>query len=453
MSSLSTSYKSIFLISFPIMLGSAGQNIIALIDSVFLYHLSEDDFAAIGFVGVFYLLIAAIGYGFSKGGQIVIARYLGEDEPLKIGKAFRAMFVFELILAVVMFLFMQFGSYYFFSIMVNSDVIFYKSLDYLEYRSWGVFFAYTGVASIALYTGIARTNFIIIGTLIMAAINGFFCWVLVFGEFGFPQMGIEGAGLSSTIAEISAFIIFTIYMLFDKKLKPFKILQRGKIDWDLVKLQYKLSLPIIVQMIIGLGSWFTFFSIVENLGERELAITNLVRMVYLVLCIPCWGYSATINTFVSNFIGNRKRMGVFPIIWKTAKLSFFSTLIIALPVIFFPEQILYPLLGKADMSLIQDAQPIFYVLLGILVIFSIGGVFFNGLVGTGATYFGLQLQFFTVLFYLIWVYLVIELFQLGLTWAWSAEIFYWFLMLCISFWYLKSGKWHHLAIWEKQNTT
>ena len=71
---LKTSYRQILSISVPIILGSAVQNVIALSDSVFLYHKSNDDFAAIGFVSVFYLIIAAIGYGFSKGGQIIIAR-------------------------------------------------------------------------------------------------------------------------------------------------------------------------------------------------------------------------------------------------------------------------------------------------------------------------------------------------------------------------------------------
>ncbi len=448
MKPLKTSYLSILKISFPIMLGSAAQNVIALIDSIFLYHLSEVDFAAIGFVGVFYLIIASVGYGFSKGGQIVIARYAGKEELHNIGKAFRSMLIFELILAVAMFLFMQFGSYYFFSIMVNSDAVFYKSLDYLEYRSWGVFAAYIGVAFIALYTGVARPNFILVTTSIMAVVNGILCYGLIFGNLGMPAMGIAGAGLSSTIAEIFGTGVFFIYMIFDKKIRPFKLLQRGKIDWQLVNLQYKLSLPIIVQMIIGLGSWFVFFSIVENLGDRSLAISNLVRMVYLVLCIPVFGYSTTINTMVSNFIGMRKRMAVIPITWKTAKASFFTTLLISLPVVFFPEQILWPLLGKQDMSLIQEAQPIFYVLLAILLTFSIGGVFFNGLVGTGATFFGLRLQVAAVLTYLGYVYLIVEYLQWGLAWAWSAEIAYWLIMVVITFWYLRSEKWHWLKIWE-----
>ena len=78
---LHTTFRQILSISMPIMLASAVQNLIALTDSVFLFHLSETDFATIGFVGVFYLIVAAIGYGFSKGGQILIARRMGEKRP------------------------------------------------------------------------------------------------------------------------------------------------------------------------------------------------------------------------------------------------------------------------------------------------------------------------------------------------------------------------------------
>lgn len=77
---LNTSNKSILFIALPIILGSAAQQIIGLSDSIFLYHYSELDFASIGLMSVFYLIIASTGYGFSKGGQIIIARRMGEGD-------------------------------------------------------------------------------------------------------------------------------------------------------------------------------------------------------------------------------------------------------------------------------------------------------------------------------------------------------------------------------------
>ncbi len=443
---LKTSYKQILAISTPIMLGSAVQNIIALSDSVFLYHLSEADFAAIGFVGVFYLIIAAIGFGFSKGGQILIARRVGEQKYTEVGRTFYAMLYFELALAVVMFLFMYFGAYYFFSLFVNSDVIFYKSLEYLDYRSWGVFFSYAGVAIIALYTGVARPLFIVVDTLILAVINIILNYGLIFGQWGLPEMGIAGAGLASTIAEVIAFIVFVIYVLFDKPSRKYNLFKFPKIDVPLIKAQLKIGTPIVAQAVVGLGSWFVFFGIVENLGERPLAITNLVRMVYLVLSIPCWGFSSGINTIVSNFIGAKRRDAVLPIIWKTAKICWLTTMLITLPVVLFPEYLLYPLLGGEDMSLIIDAKPTLRVLMGILFLFSFGGVYFNGLAGAGATAYGLKMQIACAIFYLVYIYFVVEYTDGGLEWAWASEIFYWLAMLLMSVWYLRSKKWYDLKV-------
>lgn len=443
---LNTSYRQILSISTPIMLGSAAQNVIALSDSVFLYHKSELDFAAIGFVGVFYLVIAAIGYGFSRGGQIMIARRMGEGRVSEVGRTFYAMVYFELTLAIVMFLFMQFGTAYFFSWFIESPIIFDKSLAYLSTRSWGVFFSYVGVSIIALYTGVARTTFIVVDTVILGVVNIALNYALIFGHWGLPAMGIAGAGLASTIAEVVAFVVFVVYILFDQRTRAYYLFHLPKIDMELIRQQYGLSVPIVAQAIVGLGSWFVFFGIVENMGERQLAITNLVRMVYLILSIPTWGFASGVNTLVSNFIGQQKRQAVFPIAWKTAKLACWSTLALTLPVIIFPHQMLYPLLGSEDMSLITEAQPTFYVLAVIMVAFSIGSVFFNALAGTGATFYGLKIQACCAVLYLAYIYVSVNVVRAPLYWAWSAEIFYWVVVLVWTLWYLRSKDWYGVRV-------
>ncbi len=443
---LNTSYRQILAISGPIMLGSAAQNVITLSDNVFLYHLGETDFAAIGFVGVFYLVIAAIGYGFSRGGQIMIARRMGEGQPYEVGRTFYAMFYYELCLGLVMFAFMKWGAYGFFDYVLEEEVILRKSMEYLEYRSWGIFFSYTGVAIIALYSGVARPTFILIDTIILAIVNIILNYALIYGHFGLPAMGIAGAALASTIAEIVAFICFVVYILLDKKNRIYRLFHLPKFDLQLVWQQFTLAFPIVAQAFVGIGSWFVFFAIIENLGERQLSISNLGRNVYLILSIPCWGFASGINTLVSNFIGQQKRQAVVPIIWKTAKLCWLITMLFTIPVVFFPHQLLYPLLGSEDMSLITEAQPIFYVLIPILTSFAIGGVFFNGMAGTGATQFGLMIQAVCALVYLAYIYLVVNFTNLGLPWAWAAEILYWVLMLALTYWYLVSRRWHRLKV-------
>jgi putative MATE family efflux protein len=440
-------YRQIWLISLPLILGSAGQNIVALSDSMFLYYYDKDDFAAIGFVGVFYLIIAAIGYGFSKGGQVLIARRMGEGKPEEVGRNFFDMLYFELALAVVMFLFMQFVCPSFFKLFVKDPDILRRSLEFLTYRSWGVFFSYSGLAIIALYTGVARTTFILIDTAILFVVNVVLCLGLIYGKFGLPEMGIAGAGLASTIAEGVALIVFIIYMFFDKKASEYHLFKPRKVDFNIIREQLRIGIPSVAQPVVGLGSWFVFFAFVENhLGKHALAVTNLVRVVYLCLSIPIWGFASSINTLVSYVIGQKDFDFVMPTIWKTAKLCLAVTMAISLPVLLFPEQSLSGLLQRTgDFHLLTDAIPILQILILILAVFSVGGVFFNALASTGAAGMGLGLQFVCAVFYLAYIYVVLSFTEGGLTWAWMGELFYWGIILAVTIWYLRSNRWHSLV--------
>jgi len=443
---LNLTYKQILAISLPIMIGSAAQNVITLSDSVFLYHVGESDFAAIGFVGVFYLIIMAIGYGFSRGGQILIARRCGAGDYRAAGGYFYAMLYFEALLALFFFFFIKYGCPYFFQFFIETEVILAKSLEYLEYRAYGIFPAFIGVSLIAFYTGIAKTTIILYDTVVLIAVNLILNYGLIYGHWGLPEMGIAGAGLASTLAELAALVVFSIYMFFDKSLRPYRLLHIPKVKRDLIITNLKIASPIVAQAVVGLGSWFFFFAIIENMGERELAISNLARVVYLVLSIPCWGYAVGANTLVSNLIGQNEGQNVMEVIRKTILICLGSTLAIAIPVLLFPKYVLYPFLGSEDMSLFVDTQPIFYILFVILTLFSIGGIYFNGMVGTGATLAGLRIQAICAAFYILLIYIFVNHLKVGLVTAWTLEVFYWVPMILMVHYYMMGEKWKLLRM-------
>ncbi|MBX2892907.1 MAG: MATE family efflux transporter [Saprospiraceae bacterium] len=442
---LDLTYRHIWRISAPIMLGSAAQNVIALSDAVLLYHLGEIEFGAIGFVGVFYITIAAIGYSFSRGGQIMIARRMGEGRPGAVGHLFHTMLLFEMALALLMWAFMHFATPWFFELFLDhSPEIYQKSLEYIHYRSFGIFFSYGGIALISLYSGIARPKIILFTTAVLALVNLVLNYGLIFGELGLPAMGIGGSGLASSIAEGVAFLVFGTYMIFDKENRKLRIFSLPEPDWTLTKQQLNLALPVVANAAVGQGSWVFFFGMVENLGPRALAISNLARMVYLLLSIPMWGFSSGANTLISNLIGQKRHHEVLLAAWKIGKLCWAVSMVLAVPILLFPGQLLYPLLGKSDMSLIGETQPIFYLLLLILSMATFGVVFINALAGTGATWFGLKLQAFTVVIYLGYLFVITNFTQLGLIWVWMAEVIYWVVMIALVVEYLRTERWHKM---------
>ena len=438
---LTTAYRSIWKVSIPIIIGSAAQNVVAMTDSVFLYYRSEDDFAAIGFVAAFYIIVAAVGFGFSRGGQILMALYAGKGEPREVGRAFYSTVYFELALAAAVFLFMTFGAYWLFASLVDSDVIFYKSLEYLDTRKWGVFASYLGVACIALYTGIARPTFIVVDTFILAITNIFLDEALIFGRYGFPEMGIAGAGLASTIAEYVALGVFLVYMVVDQENRHYLSIALPKYDPVLIREIVGLSVPIVTMSVVGLGSYFFFTGLIENFGPRALAVNNIIRIAYLILSIPAWGFCTGVNTLASYFVGREERRNVKVVLWRTVFLCLGITLVMGLPIVLFPREVLYPILGDERAYLIKAAYPVFWVLLGILVTFSFGSIFFNGLIGAGRTKLALIYQTVCALVYMLLIFVVVRTGWGNLTVAWSIEIVYWVLMFVLSFRYFRRPGW------------
>lgn len=438
---LSTSYRDIWKVSIPIIIGSAAQNVVAMTDSIFLYYKSEEDFAAIGFVATFYIIVAAIGFGFSRGGQIMMARLAGQERPEEVGHVFFSTIYFELLLALLLFSFMTFGTYWLFAGLVDSDIIFYKALEYLETRKWGIFASYLGVACIAFYTGIARPAFIIIDTFILAATNIFLDRALIFGMYGFPEMGIAGAGLASTISEYVALFIFLIYMVFDRKNRIYNVFRLPKWDPAVIREIVGLSVPIVAMSVVGLGSGFVFFGLVDNFGERALAVTNIVRIAYLILSIPAWGFCTGINTMVSYFVGAQQPENVKTVLWKTAILCLGITSVMILPLLLFPTQVLYPILGDERSYLIEAAYPIFWVLWAILTAFSFGSIFFNGLIGAGETGLALKMQSACAAAYVVLTFLVVHAPWGSMALAWSVEILYWLAIFILSFYFFRRPRW------------
>ena len=446
-----TTYRNIISLSIPIMLGSAVQNIIAVSDSIFLYHKSALEFEAISIVSIFYLIVSAIGFGFSRGGQILIARQHGAGNLDGIKRNFYTLLIFEFILAGLIFLAIRLFGEEMLALFINDPLLLEKGVEYLMPRSLGIFFSYLGVGIVAFYTGVSKPKFIVIDTLFLALINIVLNYILIFGKFGFTEMGIAGAGLASALAEFFAFLLFILYMIFERNPIILKIFKRPQLDLKIFKDILGISFNIVLQVIVGLGSWLIFFGIIENLGRYELGISNVIRVIYLLLSIPTWGFASAMNTISSNLLGKGAFDEVVSATNKVMILNVSLTMLISVPILVFPEQLLYPFFGKDDMSLITDAQPIFYILIAIMALFSFGSIYFDSVIGMGKTGWGFVVKLLTSVFYLILLYYVVEYSVYGLKMAWATEIMYWLIVTAISVYYFFFVNWR--ADFDKQAPT
>lgn len=420
------------------------ENIINVTDTIFLARIGEVELGASAIGGTFYVILFIIGLGFSIGTQIIISRRLGEGKARDVGSVFEISVFFLLVLALLLFIAVQLFFSPVFRHIISSPEVYEKTRIYVNYRVWGIFFTFIGCAFRAFYTGIFRTKFLLINSIILASVNVVFAYILIFGKLGFPQLGIKGAAIATVIAELASVLFYVIATIIYTDLRKYNLFQRKKYNFKIVLNIMDVSAFIILQNIISLTSWFAFFIVIEQRGEHPLAITNIVRSIYIFCMIPGWAFSSATSTLVSNIIGKKNIEGVIPLIKRITKLGFYATSFFIVPAIIFPRQLLS--VFTSNTALINDSISSFYVVMVALFVFSLTFNFFSGVTGTGNTRISLLIEVIGVILYLTTVYLVVISFKLPLAVAWIAEVEYFVVIFILSYFYLKKGSWKNKVI-------
>lgn len=213
------SYKQIWLIAYPILISLLMEHMINVTDTAFLGHVGEVELGASALAGVLYMAIYMLGFGFSIGVQILIARKNGERKYGEIGGIFMQGAFFLLALAAVMFFLCDSITTHILSRLISSDQVYAAASSYLEWRRYGLFFSFIAILFRAFYIGITETRTLTLNSIVMVLSNIVFNYILIFGKFGFPALGIAGAAIGSSLAELVSLLFYVAYtwLKVDKK--------------------------------------------------------------------------------------------------------------------------------------------------------------------------------------------------------------------------------------------
>jgi Na+-driven multidrug efflux pump len=178
---------------------------------------------------------------------------------------------------------------------------------------------------------------------------------------------------------------------------------------------------------------------VEHHGARALAISNTMRNIFGMFGVFSWAFAATTNTMVSNIIGQGLEDKVPALIKKIVTLSASMGIVFCLLLNVIPETFL-SIFGQ-EQGFIDEAIPVVRVVSSALVIMSFATVWLNAVTGTGNTRINLYIEIIAIVCYIIYAYLVLEVFRWSVVVGWMSEWIYWSIMLLFSYLYIRSGKW------------
>ncbi len=421
------------------MLGSLGQNIINLIDTGFLGRVGQVELGAGALAGIFYFVLFMVGYAFNNGMQIIISRRMGEGKKNEVGNIVDHEFYLLIFIALLEFVFLYFLSPVILAQFIQSKEILNATVAFLSFRAFGIFFGLFNSCLQQFFIGIGKTTIINFSTVVLAISNIILAYLLIFGHYGFPKMGIGGAALASTISEGIVMLVYIIVLYQRKFPKEYNLFRFLKPDLKLIGNMVSLSLPLVFQQVISIFTWFIFFLLIEHRGEASLAVSNIIKSLYIFWAIPTFAFASTANAMTSNIIGQGKEDKVMFLLKKITGLNFLISLMMCLTLLIFPTAIIS--IYTDDIILIKSSMEIIPVIIAASLLFSVALIIILTVTGTGSSRFALLMELVAISIYLIYAYLTAKVFMSSLKVIWGAEILYWLCAIIMGLLFLKYGKW------------
>lgn len=441
---LDLKYTSILKVALPLMVSSFIQAVVLITDTAFLSRHDTLSYDAAGNAGLLFMTLFIAMTGMSDGTQILIARRIGQNKLKRVGRIFGTTLITLGGLALTFWLILQFLVPSFLINISKSIEIANLQIDFLNYRSYALFLGVFLLSSQAFFFATGKTKIVLFSSIIIAFSNIALDWILIFGKFGFPSMGITGAALASTIAEGMGAIFLLSYLLFGKQKKKYHLFSSIAFKIDSFKELIKIGSPIMLQGIFALGTWTVFFIWIEQMGEFELTVSQNIRSIYFLAFIPIWGFSTTTKTYISQYIGNKKLDDLKKIQKRIQLLTaLFLGVIIALSVS-FPYQIIS--LVNPEEVYLDKTKEILYFISGSTMIFGLFSVYFQTINGSGNTFATLIIEAICVGVYILSAYILIKVLKMDILWVWSVEYIYFIAMGTLSFGYLKLFNWKQKEI-------
>ncbi|HPH86047.1 MAG TPA: MATE family efflux transporter [Ferruginibacter sp.] len=432
------SNRQILSIALPITLAILIPQINMLVNSIFLGRLSEEALGNAGITGVFYLIFAVAGNGLNNAMQTVFSRYAGSGDSSVFKTILAQGIRISLQLAFVCILFTWFIAPYIMR-YVADPAAYPQEMSFLKIRILGLPFLYLFQMGNAFFVSSLNSRLLMIGFIFEAGLNILLDYLLIFGHWGFPAMGFNGAAFASVISEMVGMIVVLLVLIGSGLKQKYGLLKNLAYNPVISKEIFKVSIPLVLQYLISVTTWLVFFLLIEARGVTAKAISNTMRNVFGLVGVFVWAFASTSNAMVSNLMGQKKEGKILEAITRITFWSFGFCLLNVSLLNLFPDMF-FRLFGQ-DESFVKEGIPVIRIVSLGLLFMSVANVWLNGVTGTGKTKINLLIEVVAIVLYLLYTWYFMKYNYVSLAVAWSNEFIYWVTIFVMSFIYLRKGKW------------
>ncbi len=328
-----------FDLAWPIIITGGLRVALRLIDFLMVgIAIGAAGVAALGFSFQFFFIGFATALALSSGTISLVSQHHGAREYKKANFVIKQSTWLAFIISIPLILITLGYADQMIALLGAEPEVVDMGAPYLRVLMLGVFFRFYSMIAARAFAGAGNTITPMYVRMIGIPFNIVLNWFLIFGIWRFPELGVLGAGIGTTITNVSLALVFFV-LLVSKKYEVCFDLGGKQWDWEVVRQLFTVSFPLFAMRMARTLGRFPFLWILSQFGMGAVAAYQVGQRVELFAMEPAWGLGTATSTLVGQSLGAGEEREAERYSWETLKLSIGIMVPIGFAIAIFSEPI------------------------------------------------------------------------------------------------------------------
>jgi MATE family multidrug resistance protein len=450
-------YAEVLRVAIPLIISTGTWSVQHFVDRMFLTWYSPEAIAAAMPAGMLSFTITCIFIGTASYVGTFVAQYYGSGKYNRCGPSMWQGIYIALIGGAVQIMFIPLAGSLF------SMIGHAPGIQECE-RVYFIILCYGGAPSIAssalagFFSGLGKTWPVMWVNVMTTAVNLFLDWLLIFGHWGLPKMGIAGAGIATVSAYF--FSVFFYFLLISRSpyTGTYHTIRGWRLDGDLFTRLMRFGFPSGLHFFVEIAGFTGFILLIGRLGTVALAASNIAFNINTLAFMPMIGIGIAISVLVGQRLGENNPKLAERASYSAFHLTLVYMVTVAILYVALPDLFIFPFAAQSEPTRFASIRSMTVVLLRFVALYSIFDamsiVFSSAVKGAGDTRFVMLMELIlSILVMVIPSYLAIEHFSLGIYSGWIFATTYICTLGIVFYARFFAGKWKAMRVIEERVIT
>ena len=447
-------YREVLVVAIPLILSTATWSVQHFVDRMFLTWYSPEAIAAAMPAGMLNFSMVSIFMGTAGYVTTFVAQYYGARQFHRIGPALWQGVYVSLLGGLAIVCAIPFAEPVFrlvgHSPLVQQNEVAYFKILCLGGGAYSASYALSG-----FFSGRGKTWPVLWVNVATTVVNLVLDYALIFGHWGFPELGIRGAGIATVAAGVFSLLMFLVLLGSRSNNDTFHTIKGWRLEKDLFVRLLRYGFPSGVQFFLEMAGFTAFVLLVGRLGIASLAATNIAFNINTLAFMPMIGCGIAVSVLVGQYLGGDKPDRAQSVVYSGFHLTLVYMISIAAAYVLVPDVFVAPFALRADPEGFSEIYGYSIILLRFVAVYSVFDtmniIFCSAIKGAGDTrYVMLVTVILSVFVFVLPVYLAVDVFELGLMVAWVFATAYITILGFIFYFRFLGGKWKTMRVIERR---